>query len=222
MNTIRSVRARLGVSSGKMAFITTTNSPTFTTATRFCLPLRNSSSSQCVRKRSPFSSPRHVFRHHPVIMAKSTRDSSDTDAATDGDKEKRGFASANDALLRDAAKFRSKRGGKMKSKRSASNRSDNDADDAKSNDTQSANKAGLVVRRIVDTVLIWDFFLVIALLLCLGIAIVPHFATHDDRLLNLWLSLWQPFIQPVLNVLMLGALAQGALNFIVPKPKQKQ
>lgn len=205
-----------------MAFITTTTSITLASPTRFHKSAEHSLTSFGLHKRPLFSDRRRACGRFPTVTAKSSRDSRDADTATDGEKDRRGFASSNDALLRDAAKFRSKRSGKTKSKRSATDRSVNNSDDAKSDDTQNVNKTGLIVRRVVDTILIWDFFLVIILLLCLGIAVVPHFANHDDRLLNLWLSLWQPFIQPVLNVLMLGALAQGALGFIVPKQKKKQ
>eukprot|EP00171_Calliarthron_tuberculosum_P010453 IDg10453t1 len=56
---------------------------------------------------------------------------------------------------------------------------------------------------VVSTVLLADFFVVVGLLVWLVVALVPHFASQNDFLLDPWLSLWQPFIQPVLGVLML-------------------
>ncbi|CDF41337.1 unnamed protein product [Chondrus crispus] len=73
------------------------------------------------------------------------------------------------------------------------------------------------VKSVVDSVLIWNFFLVLGLLGWLGIALIPHFASKNDVLLDPWLALWQPFIQPVLGVLMLGTIVQGSISYINSK-----
>lgn len=70
------------------------------------------------------------------------------------------------------------------------------------------------VKTVIDTVLLWDFFLVVGLLLWLAVALVPHFASKNDVLLDPWLGLWQPFIQPVLGVLMLGTVIQGTISYL--------
>lgn len=73
------------------------------------------------------------------------------------------------------------------------------------------------VKAAIDAILLWDFFLVLGLLGWLAIALVPHFAAKNDVLLDPWLGLWQPFIQPVLGVLMLGTIVQGTISFINSK-----
>lgn len=70
------------------------------------------------------------------------------------------------------------------------------------------------VKTVVDTLLIWNFFLIVALLAWLVVALVPHFAAKNDVLLDPWLGLWGPFIQPVLGVLMLGTIVQGTITYL--------
>lgn len=70
------------------------------------------------------------------------------------------------------------------------------------------------IKSVVDTVLLVDFFVVIALLGWLAVALIPHFAAKNDVLLDPWLGLWGVFIQPVLGVLMLGTIVQGTLSYI--------
>lgn len=70
------------------------------------------------------------------------------------------------------------------------------------------------LKSAVDTLLLADFFLVLALLGWLAVALVPHFLRKNDVLLDPWLALWQPFIQPVLGVLMMGTIAQGTLSYL--------
>jgi hypothetical protein len=71
-----------------------------------------------------------------------------------------------------------------------------------------------VAKTVFDNLLLADFFLVIALLGWLVVALVPHFAAKNDSLLDPWLALWQPFIQPVLGVLMLATIGQGMLTYM--------
>lgn len=66
----------------------------------------------------------------------------------------------------------------------------------------------------VDRLLLFNFFLVLGLLVWLAVALIPHFASKNDVLLDPWLGLWQPFIQPALGVLMLGTIVQGTASFI--------
>lgn len=73
------------------------------------------------------------------------------------------------------------------------------------------------IKNAIDTILLWDFFLVVGLLVWLAVALVPHFAAKNDVLLDPWLGLWQPFIQPVLGFLMLGTIVQGTISFINTK-----
>lgn len=73
------------------------------------------------------------------------------------------------------------------------------------------------LKSAISAILLWDFFLVLGLLGWLGVALVPHFASKNDVLLDPWLALWQPFIQPVLGVLMLGTIVQGTISYINSK-----
>eukprot|EP00171_Calliarthron_tuberculosum_P000068 IDg68t1 len=63
---------------------------------------------------------------------------------------------------------------------------------------------------VISTVLLADIFVVVSLLVWLVVALVPQFASQNDFLLDHWLSLWQPFIDPVLVVLTLGTIVHGS------------
>jgi hypothetical protein len=97
--------------------------------------------------------------------------------------------------------------------RKASSRARNDAasSENRGGDTMSAAKSAF------DTLLVWNFFLVVALLSWLLVALVPHFAAKNDVLLDPWLAIWQPFIQPVLGVLMLSTIGQGMWSYMFTK-----
>lgn len=71
-----------------------------------------------------------------------------------------------------------------------------------------------LAKTVFDNLLLADFFLVVGLLGWLVVALVPHFAMKNDALLDPWLGLWQPFIQPVLGVLMLATIGQGMLTYM--------
>lgn len=105
--------------------------------------------------------------------------------------------SVDEMLMRDVQRFRQKR-------------------DVKEEKVQQAESSASF-RSLLETVLIWDFFLILGLLAWLGIALVLRSTADNNTLLDIWLGLWQPFIQPVLGVLMLGAIAQGALSFFNSK-----
>lgn len=69
-------------------------------------------------------------------------------------------------------------------------------------------------KEIVTYLLLADVFLVVAMLAWLVIALVPHFTSQNDFLLDPWLKLWQPFTQPVLGALMAGTIVQGTISYI--------
>ena len=62
--------------------------------------------------------------------------------------------------------------------------------------------------------LIWDFFAIVGLLAWLAVAVVLHYSSANDTLLDSWLAIWPFVTQPLLGVLMLGALVQGASSFL--------
>lgn len=82
--------------------------------------------------------------------------------------------------------------------------------------TVQASEDGIYskVKGVVDTLLLWDFFAIVGLLLWLGAATGLHFGAKNDVLLDPWLALWEPIIQPALGVLMLGAIVQGVSSFL--------
>lgn len=112
-------------------------------------------------------------------------------------KETMNYSSAEDMLLKDLKALRSKRKAMGKPK--------------------GSQPVVDGFKTVIDTILLWDFFLVVGLLVWLVVALIPHFAAKNDVLLDPWLGLWQPFIQPVLGVLMLGTIVQGTLSFINSK-----
>lgn len=136
-------------------------------------------------------------RGTPLVCVRSVRTWPVCAAEPPSDAE----TGADDTLLRDASTFRARRAA---AKASAGGTAGNDGN-------------GLSVRSVLDTFLIGIFFLVVGLLVWLIVALVPHFASHNEVLLDPWLALWQPFIQPVLGVLMLGTIAQGAIGYFTPK-----
>lgn len=70
------------------------------------------------------------------------------------------------------------------------------------------------LKSVVDAFLLFDFFLILALLVFLGISLVPHYSAHNDVLLDQWLALWQPVIQPLLGILMLATIVQGSISYV--------
>lgn len=98
-----------------------------------------------------------------------------------------------DSLLRDAQRFRATRKRKEGEKSKAS------------------EKKGL--QAVIETVLVWDFFAVCVLLAWLAVAVVLHYSSSNDVLLDPWLSIWPNVTQPLLGILMLAAISQGAFSF---------
>jgi hypothetical protein len=116
---------------------------------------------------------------------------------------------SRERLRRDAQSFRA-RATQLRAA-AAESRGDHSADTSVGRGVLSAAKSAF------DTLLVWNFFLVVILLGWLVVALVPHFAAKNDALLDPWLSLWQPFTQPVLGVLMLSTIVQGMWSFMFSK-----
>lgn len=62
-----------------------------------------------------------------------------------------------------------------------------------------------------------DFFVVCFFLVWLVVALVPHYASHNEVLLDAWLSMWGVVIQPLLGVLMAGTIVSGTLSYVQSK-----
>lgn len=54
-------------------------------------------------------------------------------------------------------------------------------------------------------------------LVWLVVALIPHYASHNDVLLDAWLSIWGVVIQPLLGVLMAGTIVSGTLSYVQSK-----
>ncbi len=65
----------------------------------------------------------------------------------------------------------------------------------------------------VNTVLMLDFFFVVASLLWLVVAIVGQLNEFPLGL-NWWYALWEPLFMPAIGVLMMGAIASGVFGWI--------
>lgn len=73
------------------------------------------------------------------------------------------------------------------------------------------------VGKAVSTLLVADFFVVCFFLVWLVVALIPHYASHNDVLLDAWLSIWGVVIQPLLGVLMAGTIVSGTLSYVQSK-----
>lgn len=62
-----------------------------------------------------------------------------------------------------------------------------------------------------------DFFVVCFFLAWLVVALIPHYASHNEVLLDAWLSIWGVVIQPLLGVLMAGTIVAGTLSYVQSK-----
>ncbi|GAB0496707.1 hypothetical protein MMPV_008022 [Pyropia vietnamensis] len=71
--------------------------------------------------------------------------------------------------------------------------------------------------KAVTTLLVVDFFVVCFFLVWLVVALVPHFTSHNEVLLDAWLSMWGVVIQPLLGVLMAGTIVSGTLSYVQSK-----
>lgn len=103
----------------------------------------------------------------------------------------------DDSLLRDAQRFRATRKRK------------------EGDESKASEKNGL--QAVIETVLVWDFFAICVLLAWLALAIVLHYSSSNDVLLDPWLSIWPNVTQPLLGILMLAAISQGAFSFFNKK-----
>lgn len=124
---------------------------------------------------------------------KRARSTPPTEPLSDAERE----AADRDALRRDVAAFKAARAGKE--------------------EAPLAEKSLGAAKAVFDNLLLADFFLVCGLLLWLVVALVPHFVAKNEVLLDPWLALWGPFIQPVLGVLMLATIGQGMLTYMFSK-----
>lgn len=97
----------------------------------------------------------------------------------------------NESLLQDAQKFRARRSTK----------------------TEETAQGGGKIQSVINTILVWDFFVICLLLGWLGIAVIFHYGAKSELLLDPWLAIWPNVTQPLLGVLMLAAISQGISSY---------
>eukprot|EP01023_Acetabularia_acetabulum_P049494 TRINITY_DN5286_c0_g1_i6.p2 TRINITY_DN5286_c0_g1~~TRINITY_DN5286_c0_g1_i6.p2 ORF type:complete len:194 (+),score=18.55 TRINITY_DN5286_c0_g1_i6:495-1076(+) len=76
--------------------------------------------------------------------------------------------------------------------------------------------------KILEKILIADFFVVVGIMLWLGVAIVAKTQLKQDQLWENWIGLWPTVFQPALGVLMLGSIVQGVIGYVSEKSAGKQ
>eukprot|EP00180_Rhodochaete_pulchella_P000878 Plantae.Rhodophyta-Rhodochaete_pulchella.ctg17096.p1 GENE.Plantae.Rhodophyta-Rhodochaete_pulchella.ctg17096~~Plantae.Rhodophyta-Rhodochaete_pulchella.ctg17096.p1 ORF type:complete len:171 (-),score=26.34 Plantae.Rhodophyta-Rhodochaete_pulchella.ctg17096:226-738(-) len=121
-------------------------------------------------------------------------------AAADGDGEE-GIERAEDMLARDLARMKNRR------KQEKAAETDDDALEV------VAGKA----KGVLDTLLVWNFGLVMLFLGWFIVGLVLHYAARNDTILDPWFALWPNVIQPVLGVLMLATILSGTASSMQQK-----
>jgi len=150
----------------------------------------------------PGAVPRRICRHPTTIIMKKKRPSpkksantntntnSNTNANVDASDMKQ---TADEMVRRDMETLKAKRAKLPK---------------------KEENSVMTRAKDAISTVLIVDFFLIVAILVWLAVALVPHFASKNDTLLDPWLQLWGPVFQPLLGILMAATIVQGTISYI--------
>jgi len=70
---------------------------------------------------------------------------------------------------------------------------------------------------VFSTILVVDFFVVMAFLTWFGVGIITKATTKDSQLLDTFYSLWNPVINPALGILMAGTMAGGGVGWLRKK-----
>mmetsp|Transcript_7518 Transcript_7518/g.13322 ORF Transcript_7518/g.13322 Transcript_7518/m.13322 type:complete len:171 (-) Transcript_7518:34-546(-) len=166
----------------------------------FCVSVSNSA---VFRRASQTINGSHAAasRRPYLVMKKNDKHSSKPSASKPNrsDEEKQRDKTVEDMLASDVARIKA-----AKIKREAV------TPDAKSDDNQSL---ALKAKNVVQTLLVADFFIVLFFLAWLSVAVVKN----DDALYDSWYKLWEPVIQPILGILMLGAIVSGILGSVGKK-----
>lgn len=77
------------------------------------------------------------------------------------------------------------------------------------------------VKAALDRVLIADFFAVLAALAWLGAGLAEEAAFGSSRLVDAWMPLWPLLWQPLIGVLMAGALVSGGAGWLASKQQEQ-
>jgi hypothetical protein len=93
---------------------------------------------------------------------------------------------------------------------------------------QQLNKAGEAdsggggLKANLDRLLIADFFAVLAALAWLGAGLAERAAFGSSRLVDAWMPLWPLLWQPLIGVLMAGALVSGGAGWLASKQQGRR
>jgi hypothetical protein len=139
--------------------------------------------------------------------------------AADGDNDAAPSSSGEDELARllkaDMERF---------SSNSASASSSAASTSASSSQQQQSNNATEEggVKATLDRLLVADFFAVLAALAWLGAGLAEKAAFGSTRLVDAWMPLWPLLWQPLIGVLMAGALVSGGAGWLASKQQEAQ
>ena len=78
------------------------------------------------------------------------------------------------------------------------------------------------VKATLDRLLVADFFAVLAALAWLGAGLAEKAAFGSTRLVDAWMPLWPLLWQPLIGVLMAGALVSGGAGWLASKQQEQQ
>jgi len=78
------------------------------------------------------------------------------------------------------------------------------------------------VKAALDKLLVADFFAVLAALGWLGAGLAERAALGSSRLVDAWMPLWPLLWQPLIGVLMAGALVSGGAGWVAGKARERE
>jgi cobalamin biosynthesis Mg chelatase CobN len=93
---------------------------------------------------------------------------------------------------------------------------------ASSNQQQQQSNEEGGVKATLDRLLVADFFAVLAALAWLGAGLAEKAAFGSTRLVDAWMPLWPLLWQPLIGVLMAGALVSGGAGWLASKQQEAQ
>jgi hypothetical protein len=166
----------------------------------------------------------------PALLRRRRRDrdlapraaGDDDDAARAGPSPSSGDDDLARLLKADMERFASTQqqtvGGTRATTAAAQNNNNNSS--SSSNNSNSSNNEEGGVKAALDRLLVADFFAVVAALAWLGAGLAERAALGSSRLVDAWMPLWPLLWQPLIGVLMAGALVSGGAGWLASKREE--
>lgn len=152
-------------------------------------------------------------RGRPSASASATGDA-DRDAASNGEDELARLLKA------DMERFASGSATSSAPSTSGAPQQQKQQQQAQQASGEESSEGGL--KAALDKLLIADFFAVLAALAWLGAGLAERAAFGSTRLVDAWMPLWPLLWQPIIGVLMLGALVSGGAGWLASKQQEQQ